>query len=106
MKISINIMSIPLLNSSWCPCMILCLIHSSIKVILFSWTLLIYRQVGGEEWKINMVCTCQTDRCGTGSLGKAAVKENAIVIGSHESLLYQHNTKPLTSNQTKREGTK
>ena len=29
-------------------------------------------QVGREEWKINMVGTCQTDRCGAGPLGKAA----------------------------------
>jgi hypothetical protein len=28
-------------------------------------------QVGREEWKINMVGTCQTDQCGTGPLGKA-----------------------------------
>jgi hypothetical protein len=29
-------------------------------------------QVGREEWKINMVSTCQMDRCGAGPLGKVA----------------------------------
>jgi hypothetical protein len=43
-----------------------------------------------------MVGTCQTDRCGAGSLGKTTVKADEIEIGGHESLLYQHNTKPLT----------
>jgi hypothetical protein len=36
-------------------------------------------------------------RCGAGCLGKAAVKVKEIVIGSHESFLDQHKTKPLTS---------
>jgi hypothetical protein len=53
-------------------------------------------QVVGEEWRINMVGTCQIDRCGAGSLRKAAVKADEIEIGNHVSLLYQHNTKPLT----------
>jgi hypothetical protein len=55
-------------------------------------------QVGREEWKINMVGTCQTDRYGAGPLGKAAYTgaDKEIVINSHESLLYQHKTKPLT----------
>ena len=52
-------------------------------------------QVGREEWGINMVGTCQTDRTGAGALGKLAVKAKEIVIGCHECLLYQHNTKPL-----------
>jgi hypothetical protein len=53
-------------------------------------------QVGREEWKINMVGTCQTDRCGAGPLGKAACKAKEIEINTHQSLLYQHKTKPLT----------
>jgi hypothetical protein len=53
-------------------------------------------QVGREEWKINMVGTCQTDRCGAGPLGKAACKAKEIEINTHESLLYQHKTKPLS----------
>jgi hypothetical protein len=52
-------------------------------------------QVGREEWGINMVDTCQTDRTGAGALGKAGVKAKEIEIGSHEFLIYQHNTKPL-----------
>jgi hypothetical protein len=52
-------------------------------------------QVGREEWGMNMVGTCQTDRTGTGALDKVAVKAKEIVIGSHESLIYQHNTKSL-----------
>jgi hypothetical protein len=52
-------------------------------------------QVGREEWGMNMVDTCQTDRTGAGALGKVAVKAKEIVIGSHESLMYQHNTKSL-----------
>jgi hypothetical protein len=56
-------------------------------------------QVGREEWKINMVGTCQTDRCGASPLlGKAAYTgaDKEISINSHDSLLYQHETKPLT----------
>ena len=53
-------------------------------------------QVGREEWKINMVGTCQTDRCGAGPLAKAACKAKEIQINTHDSLLYQHKTKPLT----------
>jgi hypothetical protein len=30
-------------------------------------------QVGREEWGMNMVGTCQTDRTGAGALGKVAV---------------------------------
>jgi hypothetical protein len=52
-------------------------------------------QVGQEEWGINMVVTCQTDRTGAGALGKVAVKAKEIVIDSHGCLLYQHNTKSL-----------
>jgi hypothetical protein len=52
-------------------------------------------QVGREEWGMNMVGTCQTDCTGAGTLGKLAVKAKEIVIGSHESLIYQHNTKSL-----------
>jgi hypothetical protein len=55
-------------------------------------------QVGREEWKINMVDTCQTDRCGAGPLWKVAYtgKDKEIAINSHESLLFQHKTKALT----------
>ena len=42
-----------------------------------------------------MVGTCQSDRTGAGPLGKAAVKAKEVVIGSHETLMYQHNTKAL-----------
>jgi hypothetical protein len=42
-----------------------------------------------------MVGTCQTDHTGAGPLSKVAVKAKEIVIGSHECLLYQHNTKSL-----------
>jgi hypothetical protein len=52
-------------------------------------------QVGREEWKINMVGTVKTDQCGAGPLGKAACKAKVIEIHTHESLIYQHNTKPL-----------
>jgi hypothetical protein len=55
-------------------------------------------QVTREEWGIHMVGTCQTDQCGAGPLGKAAYtgKDKEISTNSHESLLYQHKTKPLT----------
>jgi hypothetical protein len=55
-------------------------------------------QVGREEWGINMVGTCQTDRCGAGPLGKAAYTgaDKEIAINSLESLLYQPKTKALT----------
>jgi hypothetical protein len=55
-------------------------------------------QVGWEEWKINMVGTCQTDQCGAGPLGKIAYtgKDKEIAINSHESLLFQHKTKALS----------
>jgi hypothetical protein len=52
-------------------------------------------QVGREEWGMNMVGTCHTDRTSAGALGKVAVKAKEIVVGSHESLMYQHNTKSL-----------
>ncbi|OEU06358.1 hypothetical protein FRACYDRAFT_254789 [Fragilariopsis cylindrus CCMP1102] len=41
-------------------------------------------QVGREVWGINMVGTCQSVRTGAGALGRV-----------DESLVYQHNTKPL-----------
>jgi hypothetical protein len=37
-------------------------------------------QVGKEEWGMNMVGACQTDRTGAGALGKVAVKAKKIVI--------------------------
>jgi hypothetical protein len=42
-----------------------------------------------------MVGTVQSSRTGGGRFGKAAIKANEIEKGTHESLLYQHNTKPL-----------
>jgi hypothetical protein len=42
-----------------------------------------------------MVGTVQSSRTGGGRLGKAAIKANEIEKGTHESLLYQHNTKLL-----------
>jgi hypothetical protein len=52
-------------------------------------------QVGRAEWKINMVGTCQTDRCGTGPLWKVAYtgKDKEIAINSHMSL-FCFNTRP------------
>jgi hypothetical protein len=53
-------------------------------------------QVGREEWKINMVGTCQTEICGASPLGKVAYTGNdkEISINSHESLLFSFNTRP------------
>ena len=51
--------------------------------------------VGRNFWLFNLVGTCVANQCGAGSLGKDACKANAIVIGGHDSLLYQHNTHPL-----------
>ena len=53
-------------------------------------------QVGQEVWGINMVGTCQTGCTGAGALGKADIKEKEILIGTHESLFYQHQDKSLT----------
>jgi hypothetical protein len=44
-------------------------------------------QVGREEWKINMVGTVQTDRCGAGPLGKAACKAKVIEIHTHSPVI-------------------
>ncbi|MGK3740675.1 MAG: hypothetical protein ACI8RD_006652 [Bacillariaceae sp.] len=52
-------------------------------------------QVGREEWFINMVGTFQLSRSGAGALAKIAVKAGDIKKCTHESLLYQHKTKPL-----------
>jgi hypothetical protein len=52
-------------------------------------------QVGQAEWGMNMVGTVQSSRTGGGRLGKAAIKDKEILKGTHKSLLYQHNTKPL-----------
>jgi hypothetical protein len=45
-------------------------------------------QVGREEWKIYMVGTCQTDRCGAGHLGKIAYtgKDKEIAINSFQAI--------------------
>ena len=53
-------------------------------------------QVGREVWEINMVGTVQSNRTGGGSLGAAAIEQKEIQKGTHESLHYQHNEKPLT----------
>ena len=53
-------------------------------------------QVGREEWGLNMVGTVQANRTGGGSLGAEAIDQKEILKGSHQSLLYQHNTKHLT----------
>jgi hypothetical protein len=52
-------------------------------------------QVGREEWFINMVGTVQLSRSGAGALAKLAIKAGDVKKGTHESLLYQHKTKPL-----------
>jgi hypothetical protein len=53
-------------------------------------------QVGKEERFINMIGTVQTSsRSRAGALVKEAIKSGAIEKGDHESLLYQHKTKPL-----------
>jgi hypothetical protein len=51
--------------------------------------------VGQYYWLLNFVGTCMANRCGAGSLGKAACKAAEIVIGQHDALLHQHNTHPL-----------
>ncbi len=48
--------------------------------------------VGRYVWLFNFVGTCMANRCGAGSLGKAACLACEIVIGQHDALLYQHNT--------------
>jgi hypothetical protein len=99
-KTSINIIRILLLNSRWCHLlydfMLESFKHKGHCVVMDS----AYMgdamcQVGREEWGMNMVGTCQTDRTGAGALGKVAVKAKEIVIDSHESLMYHHNTKSL-----------
>jgi hypothetical protein len=52
-------------------------------------------QVGKEEWFINMVSTVQTSWSRAGALAKEAIKSGEIEKRAHESLLYQHKTKPL-----------
>ncbi|OEU06853.1 hypothetical protein FRACYDRAFT_252696 [Fragilariopsis cylindrus CCMP1102] len=42
-----------------------------------------------------MVGTVQASRTGGGRLGKLVIKFKEIEKGTHKSLLYQHNTKPL-----------
>jgi hypothetical protein len=51
--------------------------------------------VGRSVWLFNFVGTVISNRTGAGTLGKAACLANEIVIGGHESLLFQHNTHPL-----------
>jgi hypothetical protein len=51
--------------------------------------------VGRYVWLFNFVGTVISSRTGAGTLGKEACLANEIVIGGHESLLFQHNTHPL-----------
>ena len=53
-------------------------------------------QVGCEIWEINMTGTVQSNRICDGSLGVEAIQQKEIQKETHESLLYQHNSKPLT----------
>ena len=53
-------------------------------------------QVGREEWGINMVGTCQSDRSGAGRVAKATVAARGVKVGTHETVMYQHKEKPLT----------
>jgi hypothetical protein len=41
------------------------------------------------------VGTVMASRTGASSLAKELIKANEIVIGGHDSLLFQHNTHPL-----------
>ncbi|MGK3756585.1 MAG: hypothetical protein ACI8RD_008899 [Bacillariaceae sp.] len=51
--------------------------------------------VGLYVWLFNFLGTVISNRTGAGTLGKAACLANEIVIGGHDSLLFQHNTHPL-----------
>ena len=50
-------------------------------------------QIGREEWEINMVGTCQSDRTGAGPTAKEAKAK--MKPGTYESVLFQHRDKPL-----------
>ena len=52
--------------------------------------------IGRHVWKINMVGTCQSNRCGAGKQAKYDLTCGAIEKGSYNSLLYQHKEEPLT----------
>ena len=69
--------------------MIECTIQNLHEIITRRYnTYLLLCQVGQEEWRIDMVGIYQI-----GPMWKAAaVKADEIKIGSHESILYQHNT--------------
>eukprot|EP00956_Cyclotella_meneghiniana_P038739 scaffold159386_cov22-Cyclotella_meneghiniana.AAC.1 len=54
----------------------------------------ILMQISREEWGINMLGTCQSNRSG-GGLHSAAHKAK-MKVGSHECAMYQHNTLPLS----------
>ena len=45
--------------------------------------------IGVSTWLVPV----NRDQTGAGPLGKAAVKAKEVVIGSHETLMYQQNTK-------------
>jgi len=53
-------------------------------------------QVDRFLWKNNMVSSVQLNRTGGRSLGAAAIEQKEIQKGTRESLLCQHNSKPLT----------
>ena len=52
--------------------------------------------IGRHVWGINMVGTCQSNRCGAGKLAKCDLTCNATAKGSHNLLLHQHKDEPLT----------
>eukprot|EP00956_Cyclotella_meneghiniana_P033550 scaffold96912_cov61-Cyclotella_meneghiniana.AAC.1 len=51
-------------------------------------------QVAREEWKMNLVGTCQSDRTGAGPQAKEA--KAAMKVGNYESVMFQHKALPLT----------
>ena len=54
-------------------------------------------QVGWEVWEINVVDTIQSNQTGGGggSFGVEAIKQKEIQKGTHECLIYEHNSKSL-----------
>ena len=49
-------------------------------------------QIGREEWKVNMVGTAQSDRTGA----DVAEAKKGMKVGTYESIMFQHNTLPLS----------
>ena len=52
-------------------------------------------QIGHEEWKINMVDTCQLNYCGAPINKVLKTYKDVMKVGIHESVLFQHKSKPL-----------